>query len=133
MNWKTINLKKRLYLISAAILLMGLGSAMTIFLTANDDAESGYGFEIVNGTVYPTDPEHSKKYIRNLELYGGKANVIADEFGRWFDGLWQGKSLATTIAGMTIFFSSCLFLFANRLPSGLKPDFREGTDQTGTG
>lgn len=130
MDWKTLNLKKRLNMIAAAILLMGLGSAMTIYLTANDASESGYGFEIVNGTVYSTDPEHSKKYIRNLELYGGKANVMADEFGRWFDGLWQGKSLATTVAWLTVMISFGIFLFANQLPSDLKSDSR---DQTRTG
>ena len=128
MNWKTINLKKRLYISAVVILLAGLGSALMIYLTANDDAESRYGYEIVNGTVYSVEPEHSKKFIRNLELYGGKANVIADEIGRWFDGLWQGKSLATTIASMTMLISSGLFLFANRLPSDIKPDSRKGSD-----
>ena len=67
-------------------------------------------------------PEDSKKYLRDLELYGGKANVLMDQFRRWFMGLWHGKSLAYTIAGITIFISLGTFYVANHWLSGLESD-----------
>jgi hypothetical protein len=57
-----------------------------------------------------------------MQLYGGKAGVLADEFRRWFVGLWQGKSLAYTVAFITIFMSFLVFYFANHLPSNFEPD-----------
>ena len=39
--------------------------------------------------IYPIMPEDSKLYRHNLEVYGGKLNVIMDDFRRWFVGLWQ--------------------------------------------
>jgi len=44
--------------------------------------------------MYPMMPEDSKMYQRDLELYGGKAAVLADEFWRWFVTLWHGTRLA---------------------------------------
>jgi hypothetical protein len=57
-----------------------------------------------------------------LELYGGKAALVADDFSRWFAGLWHGKSLAFTVAVISIFISLVFFFAANRLPSRLKSD-----------
>ena len=72
-------------------------------------------------------PEDSKQYLRSMELYGGKANVLADEFRRWFVGLWQGKSLAFIIACTTIITSFGFFYTANRLkPGGRSEDHRDG-------
>jgi hypothetical protein len=61
-------------------------------------------------------------YRRDLELYGGKAALLADDFSRWFVGLWHGKSLAFTVAGISIFISFAFFFAANRLPFLLKFD-----------
>ena len=44
------------------------------------------------------DPFTSKKYVRELELYGGKINVLAVELRQWLASLWRGKALAYTIA-----------------------------------
>ena len=130
---KIKNLQKRLYLITAAILLVGLGSAVLIYLTAGNYSESVLGYEIVGGSVYPTTPEGSKKYIHDLELYGGKANVLADEFMRWFAGLWRGKSLAFTVAFITVFVSFGFFLVASHVPLDLKSDARHKKNRAGTG
>jgi hypothetical protein len=43
----------------------------------------------------------TKSYLHDLELYGGKANVLAAEFREWFTGLWMGRNLAFTIAALT--------------------------------
>jgi hypothetical protein len=51
----------------------------------------------------------------DLELYGGKAAVLADEFTRWFAGLWHGKSLACMGACIAIFISLGAFFAAANL------------------
>lgn len=133
MKWKLTKLQTLLYLISAVILLVGLSSAILIYLTAENDSDSVAGYEVAGGNVYSFTPEDSKKYQHDLELYGGKANVIANDFMRWVAGLWHGKSLAFTVACITIFISFCLFFIANHLPSGLKSDGRGENNQGGTG
>jgi len=133
MKWKIAYLPICLNLISAILLLGGLGSALLIYRTAESTPYGVLGYEEAGGTVYPIMPEDSKKYLRDLELYGGKANVIMDELRRWFIGLWHGKSLAFTVACITIFISFGVFYAANHLPSRLNSDVpiennRDGTD-----
>ena len=48
------------------------------------------------------DPLESKKYLHDLELYGGKANILFTEFRDWFAGLWYGRNLAYTVAVLTV-------------------------------
>jgi hypothetical protein len=55
--------------------------------------------------------------LRSLELYGGKANLLLDELRRWFIGLWQGKTLAFTLCGMTILLSLGIRYLGRHLPS----------------
>ncbi|MGE5239280.1 MAG: hypothetical protein ACM3ON_10790 [Chloroflexota bacterium] len=109
------NLKTRLYLIAAGILLVGLGSAVSIYLTAEDASDD----------VSMSEFTHSKQYRHELEAYGGKMNVLASDFVLWFDGLWHGKSLAVTIACITIATCLVIVFLAYQLPSGSNPDHRD--------
>lgn len=127
MKWKIGNMQTRLYLIAAIILLVGLSSAIVIYLRAEYalDSDSVYEFE------------HSKKYKHNLELIGGKANVLADEFCRWVEKLWHRKSLAYIVACITIFISIVFSFVAYHLPSDLNihdqgGDNRGSAGSTGT-
>jgi len=129
MNWKVADLRESLILIGAIIMLVGLGSAVLIYQSAGDDSDNVLGYEIIGGSAYPIRPEDSRTYRRDLELYGGKAAVIADDFSRWFVGLWHGKSLAFTVAGISIFISLLFFFAANRLPSRLKSDVHSENNQ----
>jgi hypothetical protein len=131
MNWKTTNLQTRLYLISAIILLIGLSSSIWIYLTA-EKSKNFFGYEIAGGNAYLIMPENSKKYIHDLYLYGGKAAVLADEFSRWFVGLWHGKSLAFTVVFITIFIALGFFFVARTLPSGLKSDAHDENNGVGS-
>jgi hypothetical protein len=119
MKWKITNLLTHRYLITGIILLVGLGSSILIYLTADIASESGL--------VY--DFENSKKYTHDLELYGGKANVLANELTNWFVGLWHGKSLAFTVACITIVIALGFFFIA----SGLRPDDPNENMRGGTG
>jgi hypothetical protein len=103
---------QRLYLISAVVLLIGLAGSLAVYITADQDPESTPGYEVVGKNFYPNKDERSKKYIHDLELYGGKAAVLADDFNRCFDGLWHGNALAYTLACLTVIISGGIFLAA---------------------
>ena len=131
MKWKTTNLQTRLYLVSAIILLVGLCSSIWIYLTA-ENSKNFFGYEIAGGNAYLSVPENSKKYIHDLTLYGGKAAVLADEFNRWFVGLWHGKSLAFTVAFITIFIALGFFFVARISPSDLESDAHDENNGVGS-
>jgi hypothetical protein len=114
-----------LNLISAIILVAGLGGAIFIYQTAANNSNSVLGYEEGGGSVYPITPENSKMFLRDLELYGGKANVLAYQFRSWLVGLWHGKSLAFFVACIAIVISFGFFYAANHLPTRLKSDVRE--------
>jgi ABC-type phosphate/phosphonate transport system permease subunit len=124
MKWQIPDLQTRLKLISVIILLVGLGGAAWIYQRAEKVPYGALGYENAGGTLYPVMPEDSKQYLRSMELYGGKANVLADQFRRWFVGLWQGKALAFIIACTTIITSFVFFYAANHLTPPLKSDVR---------
>jgi hypothetical protein len=118
MKCKITNLPLCRHLFSALILLAGLGSSVAIYLTAVNSSDYG----LIN------DFENSKKYTHDLELYGGKANLLANDVVNWFDGLWHGKSLAFTVAFITIAISLGFFFAA----PGLTPGDREENKRDGT-
>jgi len=115
-------LKTRLYLIAAVILFVGLSSAVLIYFTATDDS----------GTSLIDEFEGSKRYKHDLEVYGGKWNVVANDFINWFEGLWQGKTLAFTIAVIASVIAFGFFFVARRLPPTSKSD-KKGESNQGTG
>lgn len=94
----------RIRIATAAILAAGLGSAGIVYLTAPPTEANPLGY----------DPLNTKKYLRDLEIYGGKANVLATEFMRWFDGLWHGQKLAFTLAWLTAFAAGAFWWMARR-------------------
>ncbi len=120
MNWKILPRRTRLNLISAIILVLSLGSAALIYHGAGNLPYGAIGYEGADGTIYPIMPEDSKMYSHNLELYGGKFNVMMDDFRRWFAALWHGKSLAVIIACTTIIVSFGFFYAANYLTQPLE-------------
>ena len=99
-------LQKRLYLAAALLLLAGLGSAAAIYLTAAEPVDN----DLVDAYM------QSKVYRHELEAYGGKASVVADELVRWFDSLWHGKTLAFTVALLAALAAGGLYLGARHLP-----------------
>jgi hypothetical protein len=98
------NALKRCKLITTAILFLGLGSALAIYFTA---AEA------------PADPfaefEKSKKFAYELERMGGKAALAANDLNKWFAGLWQGETLAYTVAIITVVVAAGFYFVATGL------------------
>jgi hypothetical protein len=93
---------RRLRFVSVAVLIVGLAGAIGIYVlaAAPDDNPLGY------------DPMQSKQYVRDLELYGGKANVLAVELVQWFESLWRGTRLAYTVACATVLLAGGLWVAA---------------------
>ncbi|HET9793343.1 MAG TPA: hypothetical protein VFS34_02685 [Thermoanaerobaculia bacterium] len=83
---------RRLQRIRRAILAIGFAAAIVIYVVAGPDADNPNGY----------DPMQNKMYLHDLELYGGKANILAAEFRDWFVELWQGRTLAFTVAFLTV-------------------------------
>ncbi len=131
MKLKAMNLQTRLYLIGAIVLLLGLSSSTWIYLTNEDAPANILGYEIVGGKAYLVTPENSKAYIHDLKLMGGNSVVLADEFSRWFVSLWHGKSLALTVACLTIFISLGFFFFARTSPPESESDAHDENNLTG--
>lgn len=123
---KPANLRTCLYYVSVVILLGGLGSAALIYATSHDDSRNTAGYEQEGGSVYPIQPEDSKQYLRGLQLYGGMANVLADELRRWLEGWFHGRSLALTVACISIVISLAVIRVANHLPPRLKSASKNG-------
>ncbi|MCE5243076.1 MAG: hypothetical protein LLF99_07755 [Desulfobacteraceae bacterium] len=96
------SLRARLYLAAFAVLFAGLGSSAVIYWTAGADSQDNLVYQY----------ENSKIYRHNVELIGGKVNVLADSLFNWFDGLWRGRSLALTVACLALVVSFGLFLAA---------------------
>ena len=132
MDREFADLKTRLYLSSGIIPAAGLCGAIRIYGLAADTSNSADSYLIVDGVAYPMDITRTKAYVHELERFGGKAAVVFDEIYRWFAGLWQGKSLAVSIAWISALVSLGIFLFAANLPSDSRPEssIDDGRDRT---
>ncbi|HKC25840.1 MAG TPA: hypothetical protein VKF32_13920 [Thermoanaerobaculia bacterium] len=97
---------RRLRRLGIAILVAGLGSAIAIYIRASARPENPLGY----------DPLETKKYVRDLEMYGGKANVLATQVREWFVGLWHGTNLAFTVAALTVLLVLVMRFFSMPLP-----------------
>ena len=93
---------RRLRFVAAATLVVGLISAIWIYLNAASST----------GDTLRYNPEESKQYLRAMELYGGKANVMAAELRQWFDSLWHGTRLAYTVACATVLLAGAFWFAA---------------------
>ena len=121
--------RTRLYLISATILLIGMASAVLIYFAA-EDTDSTQEYQVHGNFVTPSTPAQGKKYMHDLEVYGGKAAVLADMYRRWFDSLWEGESLAYTVGSIAGAISLILFLIARNTPSGTASVHAEDTTKS---
>jgi hypothetical protein len=113
-------MRRRLIICSAAVAVVGLLSALLIYVRAGDDTESDADSQVVvvDGKTCRIPLASTKTYRRDLERMGGGAAVMADDLNRWFAGLWRGRSLGITVAWITAFVSLGLFLFArNMIPA----------------
>jgi hypothetical protein len=96
-------LQTRIKLLASFVLIAGVASSILIYQNARD-IPPGYDLAV------------SRKYLSNLEGYGGTMNVLLTDLADWFCGLWKGKDLAFTIAYLTLIVSAGLFFIAKLYP-----------------
>ena len=105
---------KRCYAVTAAILLVGFGCAAAIYLAATEAAPDPFA-----------EFEKSKKFAYELERMGGKAALVAHDFNKWFAGLWQGETLAYSVAVITIAIAAGYYFVASSLAAEASSAARE--------
>jgi hypothetical protein len=88
------------------ILMVGLTSAVAVFFTAVDPAAGPLG----------NPQDDSKIYRRTMEMVGGTANLVASDITDWLTGLWHGRTLAYTLAVMTLVAAWGFFFITEDLP-----------------
>jgi hypothetical protein len=93
--------------LASGICILGIGLAVLLYMTAAAPSPYPLGY----------DPFTSKKYVRELELYGGKLNLLAVELHQWLASLWRGKALAYTVAVLTLMLASLLWCIGSRAAS----------------
>jgi hypothetical protein len=103
------DLQARRTTVAAVILLAGLGAGLLIFLTASPSS----------GDLLGDQANQSKQYQREMETYGGTANLLASEIREWFDGLWHGRTLGVTVACLSALLAVAVFLALTPLPPSL--------------
>ena len=104
---------RRCHIVTAAIMLVGFGSAAAIYLTAGEATYNPFA-----------EFEKSKKFAYELERMGGKAALAANYFNNWFAGLWQGETLAYTVAVITIVIAAGYYFIATGLEAEVRRENR---------
>lgn len=95
--------------LAVGVLIVGLSASAIVFVTVPAEVEADAA------RVYVASPSNSRNLRREVERAGGWAAVAAIDFNEWFDGLWQGRRLAGTLAVLAVGASLLCFLTA-RLP-----------------
>ena len=102
---------KRLRRAIAAVCAAGWTSAAAIFFLARPPAANPLG-----------DPEDTKTYLREMELYGGKANLLAYDIREWLSSLWHGRRLAATVAVLTAVAALLIWYFGRPIDDSGNPE-----------
>jgi hypothetical protein len=86
------------------VLCVGMAAALTIYARADPEPEDD---------AWPT---YTKRYERQMEVYGGKANVLAGRLREWFEGLWHGRALGYTVGSLSILCAGMVYIALTPLP-----------------
>lgn len=129
MKWTALSKETRLELVGLFILVIGLGVAVYIDQTAVDEPYPVLGYEVNSESTQPIRPDDSKRYLRDLEQYNGKAGVLLFELRNWFAGLWRGKTLARTLFCLTVATTFAILYYARHLPPESSPGSQREKDQ----
>ncbi len=109
-------------IVVAAILAAGFSAAAVIWIAAGRANPSGYD-PLRNG---------SKQYLRQMQMYGGTANLLATEIREGIGSLWHGKRLAGTVAFGTLLLAGTVwFLGATAPPPADAPPAARGPAANG--
>lgn len=96
---------RMLRILSNAILVAGLLASLVIYRAAAPPPDDSLG-----------GVEDSKQSLRELQMYGGQASVLASEIRQWFGSLWHGTRLAVTVAVLAVLAAGACRFVAVPLP-----------------
>jgi hypothetical protein len=120
MKWKSMTEEARVRFVTRAIVAAGFACAIVIYVV-NVLTPDAAGFEL----------EESKKYLRDMEVFGGTANVLATQLRQGFDALWHGKTLALTVAVLSLLVAFAYNFLATPLPPHVAAGERESGEPRG--
>ncbi|MEO8189771.1 MAG: hypothetical protein ABI682_05475 [Acidobacteriota bacterium] len=107
-------------IVVGAILAVGFSASAVVWIAAGRANPSGY------------DPNDSKQYLRQMQMYGGTANLLATEIRQGFGSLWHGQRLAGTVAFGTLLLAGAVwFLGATAPPPADAPPAAQGPAANG--
>lgn len=109
-------LQARLRRVGALILVSGAFAAALVYWKAPPPDPMA---DLLSG-------KNTKSYELQMELIGGKANLLADESKDSFLGLFQGRELAFTLATLSAASALICFFMAHRLAYSSLPQDRVG-------
>ncbi len=85
--------RRKINRVSAGLLLLGFGAAVLVYALAPPEQPED---------PWRTDPLGQRRYARQMQVMGGKANLLTADFIEWFGGLWHGRNLAGTMGVLTL-------------------------------
>jgi hypothetical protein len=85
--------QRKINRVSAGLLLLGCVIAVLIYAVVPPEPPAD---------PWRADPLGQRRYARQMQVMGGKANLLSADFIEWFGGLWRGRSLAGTVATLTV-------------------------------
>ena len=88
MKWPDIRRRAVLRLTAGLVLAGGLGSAAVLYRAA-PRAQRNENVEAIR---------HTKRYVHDLQVYGGGMALIEDDIRHWFDGVREGAALPAAVA-----------------------------------
>lgn len=107
-----------LNLLGFLVLLVGFGSAVFIWQAQDRIDRQARNAGTTDIAAAPLAPEDSRRDTHDLELYYGETGLLMDKWRRWFEGLAHGKSLAKTIAVLSLVGASGCFFSARVAKAG---------------
>ena len=103
-----------LNVLGAAILLVGLGTAVAIW-RAQDRVDKSNPDQEVGNAMAPLAPTDSPKQSRDIEIYYGKTGLLMQRWSEKAKDLTHGKPLADLIGVVSALTATGCFLLAARL------------------
>ncbi len=116
MSWGGLDRGTLLRRLGNVVLVLGVVAGLAIYIAASRRTAADYEL-----------PE-TKAYLRQMEVYGGQANVLATDLRDGFAALWHGKPLGVTVAVLGLLLRAGLYFFADPLlPEDDEPPAPPGT------
>jgi hypothetical protein len=107
------NPRRPIYLAALAVLVLGIATAMAIYAFTDDAPPPSSTYVIVDGEAHAVSARSSRRYVSQLERFGGKPAVLFDELIDWVGSLWHGRRLAYTVAVLSAIAAFGLCVFAS--------------------